>query len=67
MPSEYLAEYYAQSMSYVLQRWLESDLVLPASEVAKLYYYILNNSMEEIVRSRGLGDVYKRQGQMTNG
>ncbi len=49
MPSEYLAEYYAQSMSYVLQRWLESDLVLPASEVAKLYYYILNNSMEEIL------------------
>ncbi len=49
MTSEYLAEYYAQSMSYVLQRWLESDLVLPASEVANLYYYILNNSMEEIL------------------
>ena len=49
MSSEYLAEYYAQSMSYVVQRWLESDLALPAAEVANLYYYILNNSMEEIL------------------
>ena len=49
MPTDYLAEYYAQSLSYVVQRWLESDLALPASEVAKLYYYILNNSMEEIL------------------
>lgn len=50
MPTEYLAEYYAQSMSYVLQRWLESDLALPASEVANLYYYMLNNSMEDILQ-----------------
>ena len=50
MPTEYLAEYYAQSMSYVLQRWLESDLVIPAAEVANLYYYMLNNSMEDILQ-----------------
>ena len=49
MPTDYLAEYYAQSLSYVVQRWLESDLALPASEIANLYYYILNNSMEEIL------------------
>lgn len=49
LTSDYLAEYYAQSMSYVVSRWLESDFALPSSEVANLYYYILNNSMEEIL------------------
>lgn len=50
LTTDYLAEYYAQSMSYVVLRWLESDLILPASEVANLYYYILNNSMDEILQ-----------------
>ena len=50
MTTEYLAEYYAQSMSYVVVRWLESDLSLPAEEIATLYNYILNNSMGEILQ-----------------
>lgn len=50
MTTEYLAEYYAQSMSYVVVRWLESDLSLPAEELATLYNYILNNSMGEILQ-----------------
>lgn len=46
---QHLAEYYSQSMCYVALSWIKSNMVIPANEVADIYRYMINLSLEEVL------------------
>lgn len=45
-----IAEYYAQSMCYVVITWIQSGMTISAKELAETYKYIINRSMEDILK-----------------
>ena len=45
-----VADYYAQSMSFVVLEWIASDMPIPPREVAEIYDYIMTRSMEDILQ-----------------
>ena len=46
---ERIAEYYAQSMCYVVISWIQSGMTIPAKELAEIYDYIIKRSMDDII------------------
>ena len=46
---ERIAEYYAQSMCYVVISWIQTGMTIPATELAEIYRYIIKRSMEDIL------------------
>ena len=44
-----IAEYYAQSMCYVVITWIKSGMGISAKEVAEVYDYIIKRSMDDII------------------
>lgn len=46
---ERIAEYYAQSMCYVVITWIQSGMTISAKELADIYNYIIKRSMEDIL------------------
>lgn len=46
---ERVAEYYAQSMCYVVIAWLQSGEAISARELAEIYQYMITRSMEDIL------------------
>ncbi len=45
---ERIAEYYAQSMCYVVISWIQSGMTVSAKELAEIYEYIISSSMDDI-------------------
>lgn len=46
---ERIAEYYAQSMCYVVITWIQSGMTITAKELSEIYSYIIKRSMEDIL------------------
>ena len=46
---ERIAEYYAQSMCYVVITWIQSGMTISAKELAEIYNYIIKRSMDDIL------------------
>ena len=46
---DYLADYYAQSMNFVVVRWIESGMTMPPEEMATIYEYIGTRSMWDVI------------------
>lgn len=46
---ERIAEYYAQSMCYVVITWIQSGMTISAKELAEIYEYIIKRSMDDIL------------------
>lgn len=46
---ERIAEYYAQSMCYVVIAWLKSGMPIGAREMAEIYEYIITRSLTEVL------------------
>lgn len=46
---ERIAQYYAQSMCYVLISWIQSGMSISAKELAEIYNYIIKRSMDDIL------------------
>lgn len=46
---ERIAEYYAQSMCYVVISWIKSGMSISAKELAEIYNYIIKRSMDDIL------------------
>ena len=44
-----IAEYYAQSMCYIVMNWIQSGMTISARELAEIYDYIIKRSMEDIL------------------
>lgn len=46
---ERIAEYYAQSMCYVIISWIQSGMTISARELVEIYDYIMKRSMDDIL------------------
>lgn len=46
---ERLAQYYAQSMSYVVITWVRSGMTITAKELSEIYSYVIKRSMDDII------------------
>ena len=44
-----VAEYYAQSMAFVVIRWTKLDMSLTPEQVADIFEYITTHSMDEVI------------------
>ena len=55
MAPEYLAEYYSESMTFVVVYWIEHGMPVPPEDMATLYEYIGNRSMNDILRELSEG------------
>jgi hypothetical protein len=44
-----IAEYYAQSMTFVVMTWVRRDMVVPPEEMATVYQYIVHRSMDDVL------------------
>ena len=44
-----IAEYYAQSMCYVVITWIQSGMTISPKELAEIYDYIIKRSMDDII------------------
>ncbi|HUM82559.1 MAG TPA: TetR/AcrR family transcriptional regulator C-terminal domain-containing protein [Lachnospiraceae bacterium] len=53
MEPEYLAEYYAQSMTYVVVNWIKSGMAVSPEEMATAYEYIATRSMWDVLDELG--------------
>lgn len=47
---ERIAEYYAQSMCYVVIRWIQSGMTLSAKEMIEVYDYMMKLSMDDVLK-----------------
>lgn len=46
---EHLAAYYAQSLCYLVENWLQSGMLLPAKEMTDVYMYIMTHSIDDVL------------------
>lgn len=46
---ERIAEYYAQSMCYIVISWIQTGMTISAKELAEIYNYIIKRSMDDIL------------------
>lgn len=49
LTTERIAEYYANSICYVIMTWIRTGMTVPPAEFAEVYVYTMKHSMEEIV------------------
>lgn len=50
LTGEHLAEYYAQSLCYVVMSWIKSGMSINAKEMADIYMYIMRHSIEDVLK-----------------
>ena len=50
MTVDMLAEYYARSMCFAVKVWIRQGMTVPAQEMADVYEYLMNHSMEQAIR-----------------
>lgn len=46
---ERISQYYAQTMCYVVITWIQEGMTISGRELAEIYDYIINRSMEDIL------------------
>lgn len=46
---ELVAEYYAQSMFFVVNTWIQSGMTVEPKDLAEIYNYIMRHSLEEAI------------------
>lgn len=49
LDSERIAEYYAQSLCYIVIAWIKTGMTISPKELAEIYSYMLTHSMENIL------------------
>lgn len=49
MTPEIVAEYYAQSLTFVVMTWIRKDMIVSPEEMATIYQYIIHRSMDEML------------------
>ncbi len=47
---ERLAQYYGQSMIFVVKQWIQSGMTISAQELAELYEYMISHSLADALR-----------------
>ena len=49
MTPEIIAEYYSQSLTFVVMTWIRKDMIISPEEMATIYQYIIHRSMDEML------------------
>lgn len=49
---EHIAEYYAQSMCYIVMTWIKSNMAVTPQEMVEVYNYIIKHSMQEVLEGK---------------
>lgn len=47
---EVLATYFAQSMCFAAEEWINQGMIIPPREMAEAYHYMVSRSMEDIIK-----------------
>jgi len=47
---EVIAAYYAQSMCFAAEGWIQTGMLIPVDEMAEAYQYIMSRSMEDLLK-----------------
>lgn len=47
---QHIAEYYSQSMTYVLMSWIQGGMELSAEELTKIYEFIITRSLADLLK-----------------
>lgn len=47
---ERLAQYYGQSMVFILIEWIQSGMTISAEDLAELYQYVMSHSLEDALK-----------------
>lgn len=50
MTPEIVAQYYAQSLTFVVMTWIRKDMIVSPEEMATIYQYIIHRSMDEMLQ-----------------
>ncbi len=50
LTSERLAQYYGQSMVFVVIQWIQSGMAISAQELADVYEYMISHSLEDALK-----------------
>lgn len=46
---EHVAEYYSQSLCFMVISWIKGGMIIPAREVAEIYQYMIKHSLEDVL------------------
>ena len=46
---EVIATYFAQSMCYVAEEWIDQGMTVPPREMAEAYNYIVSHSFDDVI------------------
>lgn len=49
LTTDLMAEYYAQSMAFVVIQWIKQDMSLAPEQMADIFEYITTHSMDEVI------------------
>lgn len=49
LTSELIAEYYAQSMAFIVMKWAEMGMTVSPEQMTELFRYITSHSLDEII------------------
>ncbi|MGN0484686.1 MAG: TetR/AcrR family transcriptional regulator C-terminal domain-containing protein [Lachnospiraceae bacterium] len=55
LTTQHLAEYYAQSMTYIFMTWLKEEMAVDAKEMASIYMYLMHHSVADVLEDDGTG------------
>lgn len=47
--NEYLADYYTQSMAFIVLGWIKTGMIVPPEEMGEIYNYIAYSSMADVI------------------
>ena len=47
---EIISAYYAESLCFVAETWINQNMVLPPKEMAEAYQYMITRSMMDIIK-----------------
>lgn len=47
---EIISTYYAESLCFVAETWINQNMVLPPKEMAEAYQYMITRSMMDIIK-----------------
>lgn len=50
LTTENIASYYATSMTFVVVRWLQTDMSITPSEMAEIYDFLMTHSLDDMVK-----------------
>ena len=46
-----IAEYYSRGLTFIIKRWIEDGINIPAKDLTKKYEILVTNSLDDIIHN----------------